>query len=492
MPGRLVIVSNRIVDPRRNRKAGGLAVAIGDTIVASGGVWFGWSGKISDGPDAGGPATRRSGGIDLVTLDLTPQERDGYYHGFANQCLWPLLHYRTDLVRFDRGFLLTYSAVNRRFAEALARLLRPDDVVWVHDFHLLPLGAELRRLGCRQPLGFFLHVPFPPTEVVATLPGHRALLGELMSYDLLGFQTENDTACFRAYASRELRAEALPAGRLRSAGRETVARAFPVGIDVEAFAALSRSAETSSQVEDLKRSLGERQLIVGVDRLDYSKGLPQRFSAYRRFLETSPEYRNRVVLMQVCPPSREELPSYVDIRRELDRLEGAIHGQFAEFDWTPMRYIRRAVPREKLAALYRASRVGLVTPLRDGMNLVAKEYVAAQDPDDPGVLALSCFAGAAETMDRALIVNPYDVDEVAAALGDALRMPLAERQERHAALLATIKKSSADAWQRSFLETLTGPQAEAQVPPAAFALERSIEPAALRPVFGNLAPGSSH
>lgn len=452
--GRVVIVSNRIADPGRDRKAGGLAVAVSEALSASGGFWFGWSGKVSDTAETARPQLRHRGGIDLMTLDLTPQEHAGYYQGFANQCLWPLFHFRSDLVRFDGSERDEYRRVNQRFAEALAPVLQAEDVVWVQDFHLLPLGAELRRRGCRQPLGFFLHVPFPPTEVVATLPGHRDLLGTLLAYDLVGFQTANDAACFRAYAERELGAKQRTGGALFFGGRTVVVGTFPVGIDAAGFAALSQSDEAHRQIASLRASLGARQLIVGVDRLDYSKGLPQRFQAYRRFLDRCPESRNRVVFTQVAPPSREQLEAYAQIRQELDRLEGAIQGQFADFDWTPMRYIRRPVAREKLAALYRASRVGLVTPLRDGMNLVAKEFVAAQDIEEPGVLVLSCFAGAAETLRQALIVNPYDVDQMAGAIGDALQMPLAERRARHAELLATVQRQDVRAWHRRFLATL--------------------------------------
>lgn len=459
----MVFVSNRVADSSRDRKAGGLAVAVSEALSASGGFWFGWSGKVSDTAEPARPQLRHRDGIALMTLDLTPQEHRGYYQGFANQCLWPLFHFRSDLVRYDGSYLDEYRRVNQRFAEALAPVLQAEDTVWVQDFHLLPLGAELRRRGCRQPLGFFLHVPFPPTEVVATLPGHRDLLGTLLAYDLIGFQTANDAACFRAYAERELGAKQRPGGGLFFGGRPVVVGTFPVGIDTAGFAALSHSEEARRQITSLRASLGARQLIVGVDRLDYSKGLPQRFQAYRRFLDRNPESRNRVVFTQVAPPSREQLEAYAEIRQELDRLEGTIQGQFADFDWTPMRYIRRPVAREKLAALYRASRVGLVTPLRDGMNLVAKEFVAAQDVEDPGVLVLSCFAGAAETMRQALIVNPYDVDQMAGAIRDALQMPLSERRARHAELLAAVQQQDVRAWHRRFLATLKSAAAGANL-----------------------------
>jgi trehalose 6-phosphate synthase len=452
--GRLVVVSNRVADPRRDRKAGGLAVAVGETLQATGGGWFGWSGEIRPDADQTKPIFKQVDGIFIVTIDLTSEELAGYYHGYSNQCLWPLLHYRTDLVQFERDYLHQYRSVNRRFALALEKFLTPGDIIWVHDLHLIPLAAELRRLGCKQPIGFFLHVPFPPPEVIATLPGHVDLMKDMMSYDLIGFQTNYDTACFRSYAHRELGAELLADGALKVSGHTTTCGAFPVGIDVDIFVRLSKSAEAQREIAHLRHSVAKRDLIVGVDRLDYSKGLTRRLVAYRRFLNSYPENHNKVVLLQVTPPSRETVESYATMKRELERLEGAINGEFAEFDWTPVRCLRRAVSRTKLAALYRASRVGLVTPLRDGMNLVAKEYVAAQDEDDPGVLILSQFAGAAEAMDQALIVNPYDKDQVAEALQTAIKMPLEERRARHKALLKTIRTQDVHAWSRAFLSRL--------------------------------------
>ena len=453
--GRLVVVSNRVADPRRDRKAGGLAVAVGETLAATGGGWFGWSGNVR--PDAAEvkPVVRNVDGIHIVTIDLTSEELSGFYQGFANQCLWPLLHYRMDLVQFERDYLLQYRSVNYRFATALAPFLSPDDIIWIHDLHLLPLGKELRRMGCKQPIGFFLHVPFPPSEVVAALPGHADLMRDLLACDLIGFQTQHDLACFRSYAHRELGARLLDDGALEApSGHKVACGAFPVGIDVDMFVALSKTAEARREIAHLRESVGERDLIVGVDRLDYSKGLTRRLTAYRRFLKSYPENQNKVVLLQVTPPSRETVESYATMKRELERLEGEINGEFAEFDWTPVRCLRRAVSRTKLAALYRASRVGLVTPLRDGMNLVAKEYVAAQEEDDPGVLILSKFAGAAEAMDQALIVNPYDKDEVAEALQAAIKMPLEERRARHQALLKTIRTQDVHAWSEAFLSSL--------------------------------------
>ncbi|MGD2140358.1 MAG: trehalose-6-phosphate synthase, partial [Burkholderiales bacterium] len=308
--GRLVVVSNRVADPKRDRKAGGLAVAVGETLEATGGGWFGWSGNVIPDARRVKPQIKLVDGIYIVTIDLTSEEFEGYYFGFSNQCLWPLLHYRVDLVHFEQDFYDKYQIVNRRFAGALAQFLGPNDVIWIHDLHLIPMAAELRQHKCKQPIGFFLHVPFPPPEVVATLPRHHDLFKDMMAYDLIGFQTQRDTACFRNYAVQELGAELLKDGSLRSAGHRIQCDAFPAGIDVESFTELSTNAEARSQVKYLRESVGERQIIVGVDRLDYSKGLVERLTAYGEFLREYKENHNKVVLMQVTPPSRETLDSY--------------------------------------------------------------------------------------------------------------------------------------------------------------------------------------
>jgi len=455
-----------VAEPQRDRRAGGLAVAIGECLAERAALWFGWSGRTNELAPGMIPERHRAGGIELLTIDMTGEELAGYYHGFANQCLWPLLHFRIDLVRFEREFLRQYRAVNRRLAAALAPSLRPDDIIWVHDFHLVPFGFELRRQGIRQPIGFFLHVPFPPAELVRMLPGHRDLFRNLLAYDVIGFQTHADLACFRGYAQQELDVRVGADGGLRAAGRVATARAFPIGIDVDAFAELARAAEARRQARHVRASLGGRALIAGVDRLDYTKGVPQRLRAYRRFLAAHPEYRNRVVLAQISPPGRDNLDPYAQIRQETDELAGAIHGEFGELDWAPLRYLRRPMARGALAALYRASRVGLVTPLRDGMNLVAKEFVAAQDAGDPGVIVLSRFAGAAEAMDEALLVNPYDLDEVAGALLAALRMPLEERRARHDSLLAAIRANDVHAWRDAVLRELARVRASERLPRA--------------------------
>nr|WP_254213898.1 alpha,alpha-trehalose-phosphate synthase (UDP-forming) [Burkholderia multivorans] len=457
MVSRLVVVSNRIADPRK-AAAGGLAVAVKDSLQETGGVWFGWSGKLrsADAQPAHGDDVQiqNVGGIQLATIDLDPQDYDAYYLGYSNNVLWPVFHYRLDLAQFDRRFADGYRRVNQLFARRLRTLLRPDDVVWVHDYQLIPLAAELRAMGCANPIGFFLHIPVPPPPIMAAIPEHEWLMRSLFAYDLVGFQTEADLLHFEHYVEAEAGAARLADGRLRAFGRTLSAGAFPIGINVDEFAALADDRDGIDMFERMRDEYSRRQLLVGVDRLDYTKGLPQRVHAFRQLLEQYPENRNRATLIQIAAPSREDLGAYDDLRREMDSLCGAINGDYGELEWMPMRYIHRTVARKRLPGLYRASRVALVTPLRDGMNLVAKEFLAAQDEADPGVLVLSRFAGAAEQLKEALLVNPYDTQGTAQAIQRALAMPLDERRQRHAALMATLRRTDVQWWRKRFLEAL--------------------------------------
>jgi trehalose 6-phosphate synthase len=455
MPGRLIVISNRVapIDERKGT-AGGLAIGMLAALRASGGLWFGWSGRVHTGASSGRPVLMEQGGITYATLDLTPQDCAGYYNGFANRTLWPLFHYRLHLTDFDRRDCATYQSVNRWFAEKLVPLLEPDDILWINDYHLIPLGEALRGLGMGHRMGFFLHTPFPAPQVLTALPIHAELMRQLMAYDVIGFQTEVDLRAFRDYMRFEAGGVLEPDGRITAHGRTALAAAFPIGIDTEEFAALAAETERSNKTERLRRSLLERDLIIGVDRLDYSKGLVERFCAYERFLELFPKRRTRVILMQIAPSTRSEVPEYQEIRRTLERMAGHINGRFAEPEWVPIRYLNRSFTRGVLAGYYRTARIGLVTPLRDGMNLVAKEYVAAQDPDDPGVLVLSQFAGAAQELDSALIVNPFDTDGVAEAIERALSMPLQERRERWEAMMDRMRRQDITAWRESFVSTV--------------------------------------
>jgi trehalose 6-phosphate synthase len=450
---RLVIVSNRVAVTQDAARAGGLAVALSELLKKTGGVWFGWSGKVSEQPNSH-PKIERRGGVTIATVDLSSDDYDEYYSGFANSELWPLFHYRIDLANFDRENYQGYVRVNQRFAHAIKPILKKKDVVWVHDYHLLAFGEELRRMGCEQAMGFFLHIPFPAPEVLTTLPTHDVIVRAMFAYDLIGFQTEADRRCFVNYVVNEAGGAVHEDGRVTAFGRTIVANVFPIGIDTESFSKFATSKAAMEHRRRLEKVLRRRHAIVGVDRLDYSKGLAERFRAFERLLENYPENRDKVTYVQIAPTTRADVPEYVHIREELEGIAGSINGEYSEFDWTPLRYINRSFSRPALAGIFRLSRVGLVTPLRDGMNLVAKEFVAAQSAQNPGVLVLSRFAGAAHHMDGALIVNPYDVQGVADAMQKALNMPLAERKSRWKTLVEPVRRNDVVRWRESFLDRL--------------------------------------
>ncbi len=458
---RLVIVSNRVPLPsERGPRAGGLAVALADAL-RPGTLWFGWSGKRSGTPE---PEARqqRADGTTYATIDLTEAEYRSFYVGFANGALWPLLHFRLGLVEFRREDYEAYRAVNRRFAASLARLLREDDLVWVHDYHLFPLAEELRRLGVRNRIGFFLHTPFVPPALLHALPRAAELLRAMCAFDVVGFHTQTYRRAFLDCVREILPITRLGDGAFMYEGRHVVSIVDPIGIDAAAFADTAARAAHSVETARLRESLGGRTLAIGVDRLDYSKGLVSRFEAFGRLLGKYPEHRRQVSFLQIAARSREESGSYQRLRRELDRIVGDTNGRYSEFDWVPLRYMTSTVRRQLLAGFFRLARLGLVTPLRDGMNLVAKEYVAAQDPTDPGVLILSRFAGAAEELTEALIVNPFDAEEIADAMHQALTMPLGERLQRYCALRERVWDTTASKYCARFLAYLE--QEERPVP----------------------------
>lgn len=449
---RLVVVSNRVGSVREAASAGGLAVALVEALQASGGLWFGFSGRTSRKESTRNARVIEDNGITTATLDLTASDYHGYYFGYANGCLWPICHFRPDLIDFDRPHFDAYRRVNQQFAEALQPLLRANDQIWVHDYQLIPLGHALRELGARQRLGFFLHIPFPPPDLLDALPGHETVLRWLFDYELVGFQTTRDRQHFHDCVARA--GGRIDKDGVQAFGRRLRTGAYPIGVDARQFRELSLSPAGGREFRRMRNSLRGRAQIIGVDRLDYSKGLLRRMHAIEMLLDRHPQTRGQVEFLQIAPLSRNELKAYDDFRKELELAGAHINGRFAQFDWTPVRYLNRPLPRRTLSGLYRASRVGLVTPLRDGMNLVAKEYVAAQEPEDPGVLVLSHFVGAASQLDAALLVNPYDPGEVADALASALSMPQAERCDRHARMMATLLRYDAATWRASFLGEL--------------------------------------
>ncbi len=453
---RLIVISNRVSAPTAAGAVGaqgGLSVALAAALREYRGLWFGWSGRTTE-EFTGHLDLQRHEGVTTATVDLEAQDVDEYYNGYANRTLWPLFHYRIDLAEYDRSFGSGYERVNERFAETVCPLIEPDDLVWVHDYHLIPLGAQLRERGLRNRMGFFLHIPWPPSRLLVSLPAHERLVLSMLAYDVIGFQTEEWLESFRHYVERELGGHCEADGTIHVGNRSVRAAAFPIGIDHSEFMDAVGSEDAATSRKRLLASMEGKATIIGVDRLDYSKGLEERFLGYRRFLEEHPEWRGRVSLLQVAPPSRGEVATYEVIRQGLDELSGRINGEFAEVDWVPIRYVNKGYPRSELAGFYRAAQVALVTPLRDGMSLVAKEYVAAQDPENPGVLILSRFAGAALQLKDALLVNPYSKEEISDAILTALIMPREERVRRWRAMIASVAEADVVAWRHAFVSAL--------------------------------------
>lgn len=451
---RLIVISNRVSAPSGSSSGaqGGLAVAMAAALRARGGLWFGWSGEQTD-HFSGHINFQRHDGVTTATVDLEEQDVQEYYDGYANRTLWPLFHYRIDLAEYEREFAGGYQRTNQRFADTVRPLIEPDDVVWVQDYHMFPLGAELRMRGCANRIGFFLHIPWPPRRLLGTLPNARELVEALFAYDLIGFHTEEWLDSFCDFATHEMGA-VIAGGVARLGERSVRLMTCPIGIDAAAFAEMSKSVPARLAYRRMRDSATGRDMIVGVDRLDYSKGLEERFLGYERFLIEHPEERKEVFLLQIAPPSRVSVESYQRIRQSLEGLSGRINGEYADVDWVPIRYVNQGYPRDQLAGIYRAAKIGLVTPLRDGMNLVAKEYVAAQDPEDPGVLVLSRFAGAADQMTDALLVNPYSAEEVSDAIWQALRMSKDERIRRWERLMAGVQETDVTWWADRFLTAL--------------------------------------
>ncbi len=478
---RVVVVSNRVPDPAAGAQAGGLAVALGGLMRRRGGLWFGWSGRVSDDTTL---HRAHADGIDYATIDLTPDEHDRYYTSFSNSTLWPLLHSMPELMSFDRQNAAAYRAVNARLAAALVPLLTPADLVWVHDYHLMGLPALLRGQGVTVPVGFFLHVPFPTTDMLATVPEAGSLVQDLLAADLIGFHTTNDRDNFAGAAIALAGAARVTENALTVDGRRVQLGVFPVEIDTQEFATTAALAATAPETIRLRESLDDQALILGVDRMDPTKGLPQRLAAYQHLLETRPDWRRRVTFLQIAAQSRTEVAAYRALREAIEQEAGHINSLFSEPDWTPLRLMARAGARDTVAGYMRVARVGVVTPLRDGMNLVAKEFIAAQDPADPGVLILSRFAGAAQQLGSALIVNPHDTAGLADAIDRALAMPLAERRQRWAAAWQVLRDTTALGWGSRFVATLlrVASTGQAGIGPGTPDIRRPDRPGTLGPL----------
>jgi trehalose 6-phosphate synthase len=462
----LIVISNRVNPPSGagGESVGGLAMALAAALREYSGLWFGWSGKTT--PEFTGQLSmQKVDGVTVATVDLEEADVEEYYNGYANKTLWPLFHYRTDIAAYDRAYGEGYERVNRRFAETIRPLIERDDLVWIHDYHLIPLARELRQLGLKNRIGFFLHVPWPAHQLLITLPGHRQLVESLFDYDLVGLHTADYLQAFEDYVLNEAGGASPAPGVLKAFGRTLKIGAYPIGIDAAEFASLVRSPRAVRMRDIMTACTVFRRLIVGVDRLDYAKGLEERFLGFERLLADNPDLRREVLMLQVAPVSREGVEAYQEIRARLDALSGRINGEFSDIDWAPFRYVNKTYRRDELAGIYRAASVGLVTPLRDGMNLVAKEFVAAQDPEDPGVLILSRFAGAARQLSEAILVNPNSPEEIAEALKQALAMDRSERVDRWNLLFENVQREDVTAWRDAYVAALE----DVQAPPTALA-----------------------
>ncbi|HVG31131.1 MAG TPA: bifunctional alpha,alpha-trehalose-phosphate synthase (UDP-forming)/trehalose-phosphatase [Pyrinomonadaceae bacterium] len=461
---RLIVVSNRLPFTmkragdswRTERSAGGLASAMGPILKSTQGLWIGWSGDSSESPDEKRRATlaRWAERDRYFAVELPERVARGFYEGYSNQAVWPLFHHFPSLLKFTPEDWHAYVEANRRFRDVALEHLRPGDLVWVHDYQLMLLPQLLREAAPEVRVGFFLHIPFPSSSVFRLLPRREELLGGLLGADYLAFHTYGYLQNFRASALRVLghdsRMDVIEVG-----GRSVRLDALPIGIAPEEFTGLlDGDDETKRRLAEMRERFRDRRLLLSVDRLDYTKGIPERLNTFRRLLKTYPEMRGRAVLVQVAVPSREQVPMYNRLRHEVDKLVGKINGEFSTPDWTPIVYIRRGIARSELAALYAAADLAWVTPLRDGLNLVAKEYVACQK-DGAGVLVLSEFAGAAAEMGEALLVNPYDEERTAETVALALAMPEGERRERMTALYGRVERNNVFAWGRRFVENLS-------------------------------------
>ncbi len=472
----LVVVSNRVAKAGADEPvSGGLASALLPVVQGSSAIWVGSSGRLRDASQKDSFAEIEALGAGAIaTVDLPAAHYRGYYEGFANSALWPALHSRPDLIRATLDDYRAYREVNAFMARGLLRFCRADSTCWVHDYHFLTLGAELRRLRVTRPLGFFLHTPWPNRCAMLSVPHHRDLVEAMLAYDLIGFQTEDDRANFADYVGNELGLDVID--RLDTPTRDVLLVAsghgvsriavFPIGIDVDAFAARAAKAVARHEFSRLRASLQGVRLAIGVDRVDYSKGLENRIRAFDRMLASQPALKGEVSLLQIAVPSRRQITAYGQLHRDLATLVGEVNGRHGEVDWAPVRYVNKGYAQSTLAGFYRIAQVGLVTPLHDGMNLVAKEYVAAQNPSDPGVLVLSEFAGAAKELDAAVLVNPHDIDGMAQAIARALFMSADERRARWTAMIGKLRTNSVQKWFADFVAALADAQPAADPVPA--------------------------
>ncbi len=445
---RLVIFSNRV--PAPGPPSGGLVVALKSTMDARGGLWIGTTTEIFPHSREEALVSQPGEAFQRLTMRLSSDEHEGYYLGYANSVLWPLLHGRVDLLHISEGHHAAYEGVNERLARLTLPHIKSGDTLWVHDYHFLPLASALRRLGVTNPIGFFLHTPFPDASNVQALPNSDAFLRWFAAYDLVGLQTSTDVSRFLATYRSAGAAQLISGSRIRWGDDIIRVGSFPIGIDAAGFRDIAEDAFRTQTP-----ALSPHRLMIGVDRLDYTKGIPNRLRGLQTYLRNNPENEDRISFVQIAPPTREDVGAYMDVRRELEQLSGELNGEFSDIGYVPVQYIHRAIARSAIAGLLRRADIALVTPLQDGMNLVAKEFVAAQDPEKPGVLVLSKFAGAAEQLgEGAVLVNPHDPTSVAEGISQAVRMVPSERKRRHTAMWDIITRTDGDWWTNTYLRAL--------------------------------------
>ena len=464
---KLVLVSNRIPITiskedghlKGHPASGGLVTALEPLLQAHGGIWVG-SGGTQDSPEIRQIFEEASAEnpYKYAPLFLTEEEQSNFYEGFSNEIIWPLFHDLQSRCNFDPRYWAFYQSVNRKFADAVEQAARPKDLIWIHDYQLMQVGKSLRERRPGARLAFFLHIPFPSPDIFAKLPWRQRVLEDLLAHDLIGVQTERDqrnlVACLRSF---------LPSAKISrqdgsmvvvSERNHTHIEAFPISIDFRGFAEKSASPEVLERVQQIRNNAPSLQMVVGVDRLDYTKGIPERLKAFGCFLRKYPEFHRKVELIQIVVPSREGIPRYDQLKREVERLVTHVNGEFSEPGWVPINYIYRSVTRDELIAIYRAAEVALITSLKDGMNLVAKEYCAVKTEAN-GVLVLSEFAGASpELRGGAILVNPYDEEGVAAALNQALAMRPEERRRRMIRMRHQIQQADIHTWRERFFTAL--------------------------------------
>lgn len=470
--GRLVIVSNRL--PLKiegsdgkwevTHSSGGLVSALTPVLRDRGGIWIGWTGTsemvdMKTLREILGPASDRAG-YRVFPVRLSKEEVDAFYYGFSNEVIWPLFHDLQTHCRFEPEYWRAYRNVNSSFARAVARYTRTEDFVWVHDYQMIPVSRILKEWGVNRSCAFFLHIPFPPPDIFLKLPWRDDLLRDLLEYGFVGFQTTRDrrnfTDCLRALFPDVRISGRGPIVSVSAEGRKLKAAAMPISIDYRSFRDSARSTKATIILEDLRKQLSKQKIVLGVDRLDYTKGIPQRLRAFGEALREYPDLREKITFIQIVVPSREEVPAYRRLREDIEKLVSSVNGEFSSPGWVPIHYMYKSIPREELVAYYRLAEMALVTPLKDGMNLVAKEYCACQIEDD-GVLILSEFAGAASQMHRgAILVNPYDIEGIANAIHLAFTMPDDRKKARMRRLRAGIRSHNVFWWVDNYLRASTG------------------------------------